>query len=225
MPRSISIVRRRVGYVDLQLPKRDGQTGFRFSAASNFDAAFTAFQVVPNHGFRSTSLKQDVRGNLGNQARGHVRFLFNPADYTAAVAAVRDDVPIFIRVEARNPDGSFEAPEAMHMLLPYTPGPNPPILLRGTVPSGADISASLEIQLPYLCNDWEIQNDGAADMFIAFDRGATTAGPEYRLQPASTVFRSFEQIYTTVSQLFLRGSGGSTTISAVFTGKNNPIGN
>lgn len=219
MPRSISIVRRRVGYVDLQVPKRSGKTGFRFSAASNFDSSFTNFQVVSNDGFRSVSLRQDVRGNLGNQSRDHVRFLFDPSDYTASIPAVRDDVPFFIRLEARNPDGSFDAPEGAHMVLPQLFGPQPPVLLHGDAPTGAGLTGSQEIQLPALCDDFEIRNQSTgSDLHVAFDRGSVN-GTEFLVGPG----QSLDQVRTTVYQIFVRGESGSATeLFAILTLRNGP---
>lgn len=218
MPRSISVIRRTPGVIDLTVRRRPGIIGFRFSAAANFDSAvFTAFQVVPNYGYKS--LTAPDLGGIGNQFRDLVRFLFNPSDYTATVAAVRDDVPFYIKIESQNLDGTFNPAEAMHMIMPAHWTANRPILLQGTVPAGLTQLNSIEIQLPMSCIDWEIQNDGAADIYMSFERGAV-AGPEYRLQPATSIFRSMEQYVTTVSQIFMRGAKGSTTVSAIFTARN-----
>ena len=219
MARSISIVRRKTDLVDLTVRRRDGITGFRFSAATNFDTAFTAFATVPNQGIVSPSVPQAAVVSAGSQFRGLVRFVFDPADYVATAAALVDSNPFFLRIESRNPDGSFNAPEAMHLVLPATPGPasNRVFNLRGTVPSGAALANSLEIQLPMQCTDFEIQNDGASILFIAFE----PTGGEYQLSPVASVFRSFSQVRSSVSQVFLRGSGGTTTISSVWTLRNN----
>lgn len=224
MPRSISVVRRRAGVVDLTVRRRPGKIGFRFSAASNFDKAFTNFQDVLNHGYRSPTAPE--LGAIGSQFKDEVRFLFNPADYTPTVPHVRDTTPFFIRISAMNPDGSFDPPEAMHVILPYSSDPHRSMLLAGTVPTGFNIHDSVEIQLPMQCNDWEIQNDGGADAYLAWERGPTgsTGAPEFRLQPVTTAFKNVEQIYTSVSQVFIRGAGGTTVISAIFTLRNNPVG-
>lgn len=217
MARSISIYRRKPNLVDLLIKRRDGKTGFRFGAAANFDGAFTAFATVPNYGIKSKSVPDVHAGNVGNQFREHVRFLFDPADYVATAAALVDGNPFFLRVEARNPDGSFDAPEAMHLVLPPPIEPNRIINLRGTVPTGGSLAAALEIQLPYQCDDFEILNDGAAIMFVAFH----PTGGEYQVDPVTASFRAFEQQFSSVSQVFVRGSGGTTTASLAFTLRNN----
>lgn len=219
MARSISVVRRKPDLVDLTVRKRDGITGFRFSAATNFDTAFTAFATVPNYGLVSRSVPQTAVVSAGSQFRDHARFVFDPADYVATASALVDTDPFFLRIESRNPDGSFNAAEAMHLILPATPGPAPnrAFHLRGTVPSAASLAAALEIQLPMQCTDFEIQNDGAAIMFLAF----APTGAEYQLSPVSSIFRAFDQVRTAVSQVFMRGSGGTTTISSIWTLRNN----
>jgi len=220
MPRSISIVRRRANLIDLRVEKRPDIIGFRFSAASNFDVAFSAFETVPNGGLQKFAAGTVIPPLPGNQHKGWVRFLFDPDEYTATVAAVKDDTPFFVRLESQNPDGSFNAAEAMHLIQPYNPAPHRGVQLFGTAPSGASLANSLEIQLPMQCNDFEISNDGAADLYVALER----PGTEFRVQPATSIFRSFEQIYTTASQIFIRGAGGTTTLNAIFTVRNNPVG-
>lgn len=146
-------------------------------------------------------------------------FVFRPSDYTATHATLVDGVPLFLRVEAQNPDGSFDAPEAMHLVLPNRTNPNAPFGLRGTVPNLASLAASLEIQLPGRCFDFQIKVDGGSNLEVAFEPG----GPEYVVLPESTTGRGFNQIYTSISQVFLRGAGGTSNISSVFTLNNSPI--
>jgi len=219
MARSISIYRRKPNLVDLLVKKRDGKTGFRFGAAANFDGAFTTFAVVPNYGVKSKSVPDVYAGNVGNQFREDVRFLFDPADYVATAAALVDANPFYLRVEARNPDGTFDAPEAMHLVIPPPVEPNRAITIRGTVPAAGSLATSLEIQLPGQCNDWEILNDGGAPLFVAFH----PTGGEHQVLPVTTAFDAFQQYTTAVSQLFLRGAGGSTTVSTTLTLRNNPM--
>jgi hypothetical protein len=226
MPRTFSVPRRRINLVDITVPRRDNIIGFRFSASSNFDAAFTAFQVVPNDGLKA--LRPPVSGGPrtphiplpGNQRNRDVRFVFDPDEYTAGVPVIKDNTPFFIRIESQNPNGTFNSPEAMQLLQPYNSAPHRPVHLFGTVPAAANLTNSLEIQLPMQCDDWEITNSGAAILYIAFER----PGFEYLLQPEATVFRSLSQYITAVSQIFVRGGGGPTTLNAIFTLRNNPEG-
>lgn len=203
--------------MDLLIKKREGKTGFRFGAASNFDGSFTTFATVPNHGIKSRSVPDVYAGNVGNQFREDVRFLFDPADYVAVASALVDTDPFFLRVEAQNPDGSFDSPEAMHLVLPPPIEPDRAINLRGTIPAGASLAASLEIQLPGQCYDFEILNDGAANMFVAFH----PTGGEHQVLTVTSAFDAYEQYATAVSQIFVRAVGGTTTASMTFTLRNN----
>lgn len=228
MSRSISIVRRKPNLIDLTVRTRPGVTGFRFSSAANFDSAFTAFQTVPNDGLirgnvNTPELFQRLQnGYVGSQYRDHCRFLFDPAAYTGVRPEIRDDVPWYIRLEPVNADGTFGAAEAMHMILPPSSAPMRPVQLSGTVPIGASLVNSLEIQLPAQCVDWEIENEGGSVLMIAFERGGV-AGPEYELQPMTTIFRSLKMNLMASSQIFLRGVGGSTAVSILCSLRNNPI--
>lgn len=228
MPRSISIVRRKPNLIDLTVRRRTDVTGFRFSSASNFDAAFTAFQTVSNDGMivgnpnTPEQFQRLQNGYVGSQYRDHCRFLFDPAAYTGARPEIRDDVPWFVRLEPRNPDGSFGTAEAMHMVMPPSTAPMRPIQLSGTVPQGAALVNSLEIQLPGQCYDWEIENEGANVLMIAFERGGVS-GPEYELQPMTSIFRSLKMNVMAASQIFLRGVGGPTAVSIICALRNNPI--
>lgn len=217
MARSISVNRRKDGLVDLLIPKRDGKTGFRFGAATNFDAAYTTFATVPNDGLASSSVPSVAVNSVGSQFKNHVRFIFKPSDYVATAAALIDTNPFFLRIEARNPDGTFDSAEVGHLILPPPIEPYRVINLRGTAPSGASLANSLEIQLPGRCTDFSILNDGAAPLFVAFH----STGGEYQVLPVTSAFNAYEQYTGSVSQIFIRGSGGSTTVSMAFTLKNN----
>jgi hypothetical protein len=218
MARSISCVTRKTNLIGLVVPERPGKIGFRFSFAVNFDAAFTALQVVPNHGFRSVSVPPTAFGN-GTPFKNQVGFIFRPSDYTATIPAMIDGIPLYLRVEAQNPSGTFDSPEAMHLVLPNRNDPNAPFMLRGTVPNAANLAASLEIQLPGRNFNWRIKVDGGSNLEVALDPG----GPEYVVLPEPTTGRSYEQVYSSISQLFLRGAGGTSNISSTFTLGNAPI--
>ncbi len=217
MARTISIVRRRPNIVDLQVPLRTNVSGFRFKAAANWDSgSFTAFQDVPNAGFRSATVADPALGT--SKYSQFCRFIFNPADYTTGVPAVVDNAPIFIRLAPLDLSGNPGSDEAIHVIMPYNSIGNRSFVLRGTVPAGVAQTNALEIQLPFSCNDFDIQNDGAADLFASWEN----PGGEYRILPVSSDFRSLNMTFTTISQIFVRGAGGTTTMSAIFTVRNNP---
>ncbi len=218
MPRSLSLYRRKANLVEVLVRQRPGKIGFRFSAAANFDAAGVAFATVPNHGLRSPSVPEI--GVVGSQFKDQVRFLFNPADYFATAPALVDNTPFFLQVEAANPDGTFEAIEAMHMVLPPEMAtPNRPVVISGTAPNQAAIADSLEIQLPMQCTDFEVENNGGAQLFVAFER----PGAEYQIPVLATTPYALPKRFTSVSQLFVRGGGATSAFRAILTLRNNPI--
>jgi len=91
------------------------------------------------------------------------------------------------------------------------------IQLQGTAPAGADLTASLEIQLPMQCIGWSIQNDGANDLLVAHERGAA-AGPEYVIPAIGVNWHNKLQVFLpSISQIFVRGN---TAFSAVLTARN-----
>ena len=77
----------------------------------------------------------------------------------------------------------------------------------------------MEIQLPSRCYEWEIKVDSGANLEVAFDSG----GPEFVVLPETSAGRAFENSITSISEIFLRGAGGASTISSIFTLQNNPL--
>lgn len=219
MARSISIYRRKPNLVDLLVRRRIGKKGFRFSAASNFDSSFIAFATVPNYGVKSRNVKDVYSMTVGDQFRDQMRFLFDPSDYVTTAPALIDTSPFFLKIEAQNQDGTFDAAEAMHLVLPPSIEPRRIVNLRGTIPIGAAISNSLEIQLPSQCYDFQILNDGAANLFVAFH----PSGGEYQVFQVSTTYTEYTSTLSAATQIFLRGSGGSTTVSLSFTLRNDAM--
>ncbi len=221
MPSSISVSRRRQGLVELTVPRRAGSTGFRFSAASNFDAAFAAFQVVPNYGLRSRSAPPSD-GVIGHQFRDECRFVFVPSDYTAVVPAVRDDLPFYVRIEQMNPNGTFGSPEGMQIVLPYNTVGNPATVLHG-VAAATGYTGAVEINLPGVCEDFTVKNGtSGANLFVSFGDSSGTGpqGPEYLVANGDDLNLN----YAAASRLYVRGgTGGSAEIYAVCTRKTQPL--
>ncbi len=221
MPSSISVFRRRQGLVELTVPRRAGSTGFRFSAAANFDAPFTPFQVVPNYGLRSRSAPQ-ADGVIGHQFRDECRFVFVPSDYTAAVPAVRDDLPFYVRIEQMGPSGAFGVPEGMQIILPYNTVGNPAVVLHGTA-TATGVTGALEINLPGVCEDFTIKNGtSGANLFVSFgdNVGTGPVGPEYLVANGDDLNLN----YAAASRLYVRGgTGGAAEVYAVCTRKTQPL--
>lgn len=219
MARSISVFRRRANLVDLFVRQRPGIASYRFKAGTNFDDGSPAtFQTVPAAGMASPGLAVDS-SFVGSQFQGCTRFRFDPDFYTANTAAVKDSVPLFIKIAPISTDGTVGADEAYHMVLPYNSAPNRPVIIKGTAPNQASLAASLELQLPMLCSNWEFQVSGAVAVFVAFE----PTGQEWTVNPIGTNNKGFEKVYPNISQIFVRGNGATSVFSAVFTERNNPI--
>ena len=202
MARSLSLYRRRVGVVDLNLRQRAGIASYNFQAAANFDGTFTTFQNVPSYGFRSNGVP-DI-SVADSQFRGLTRFLFNPSDYTVAVPAVDDTKPFWVRIQPITNAGIVGAAEAMHLILPYSSTLNRALNLAGSVPNTA-----LELQLPGNVNNALFQVNDTNNLFVAFEPN----GAEFQVPSLINEFTTFETTYQTFSQLFLRGSSSPTLIS------------
>jgi hypothetical protein len=216
MARYLSVLRRRTGLVDVVLQARPGAASYNFRVAANWDSAMTLFQVVPAAGYRSRSAPEDSLA--GSAFRGKTRFLFNPSDYTVAVPAMDDTKPFYLSIVQNNVDGTSNAAEAQHLVLPYSPAPNRPLVLRGTAPAAADMTGSFEIQLPMQCRNARFQVDGAADAFVAFE----PSGPEIRVPALSVEFSNVDMTYPAFTQLFVRGTS-ATVIGIQAEIRNNPV--
>jgi len=227
MARYLSIYRRRTNLVDLNLQARVGAASYQFQAASNFDAAFNTFQVVPATGFRSVSTPdtgfdgEQFRGPQGAASPvGFTRFKFAPSDYTVAVPAVNDALPFYVRIIQTDVSGVVHPAESMELILPYNPEPNRPVILSGNAPNAASLAGSLEIQLPMQVLNSQFQNNGANDLFVAFE----PTGAEFRVPPLSTLQTNLVTTYPSITQLFVRGAGGVTAFNFIGALRNNLAG-
>jgi len=142
---------------------------------------------------------------------------FNDSAASLTVAGtLNDSTDWWIRVsevDFAGVEGPLGAPQ---LLLPYSSQTNRSVVIEGTVLSGSSLTASQELQLPMQCNDWGLVNSGGNTLAVAFD----PSGPEMVFTlPMSQEHR---RIYTKVTQLFVRGVGGNTSIRAQFTQFDNP---
>lgn len=198
MPRTLSIYRRRPGIVDITLPYRTNVSGYQFQASTNFNGAFSLFQVVPLIGYKSRSVV--TLNTQDSQFKNLTRFTFDPADYVASVPAVNDANPFWVRIAPIDLAGVVGTAEAPQLVLPYSSVPNRSLVISGSVGMSA-----VEVQLPITANNFNFQVTGANTLFVAFEPNGTefpmpglSSGVLYGSAfPASTV-------------LFLRGSAAPT---------------
>ena len=214
MPREFSLTRRRPGVVDLLIDidpvKAPPVAAWQFEAAISFNGPFNVLATMGSGGFRSKTVKDF---SYSDSFRGKVRFVWNPADFAAAVPGMDDLRPIFVRVKKKDlGSGSFGASGAIHIVTPYDPSAHPPVQLEGDAPSAPSLAAALEIQLPKNCHQFIFENLGGVNMFLSLSSG----GPEYKLKPG-TILELFD---TTSSTIMVRGEGSSTEFRAVCTIQN-----
>lgn len=211
MAKSLSVYRRRTGLVDLFLVSRTGAKSYTFKASTNFDVAASAFQSVPQGGFRSPTA---FDSGPSEGFRGRTRFTFAPIDY-----GLDDTKPIWLRIQQVNVDGSLGTDEAFHLIPPYAPAGRKAVVLAGSAPNAASLAASLELQLPHQMQGLELQNNGAQDLFVAFEPG----GPEFKVVPLSTGFTNLSFQLPTFGQLFVRGNGAPVAFTAVMSDRNEAL--
>lgn len=207
MAKSISVYRRRAGLVDLTVAQRATARALIFKAASNFDVAAVAIQQVPKDGFRSPNA---FDSGPAEGFRGLTRFTFKPSDYS-----LDDTKPMWLRIQQLNVDGTLGADEALQLVMPYAAQGRRPVVLNGTAPNAASVAASLELNLQYQCQNLELQNNGAQDLYVAFEPG----GAEFVVKPLSTGFTNLSTVYPAFSQLFVRGNGATVAFSAVMSAR------
>lgn len=208
MARPFSVYKRQANLVDLIWDKVPGVKSYKFEYASNFDGTFTDLQEVSGGGFRSESAPQD--GAFVN-LRDSVRFRFNPADYS-----ISDTDPFFLRVTPVDWAGVDGDAGPMQMIVPYGTQPNRPIVLSGEVPQGADITESMVIHLPSQVVGANIKVQSGSALVISFE----DEGDEYEITSTGP---GLDNNFPSFSAIRLRGNGGDSTFSAMFSLRNNGL--
>jgi hypothetical protein len=132
---------------------------------------------------------------------------------------VSDTTPLWIQIVQNNLGGGSNPAEAPFLILPYSSQPNRAILLSGNAPSATTIYSSLELQLPMQVNNIQIQNNGGADLYVAFE----PTGPEFTVNPVSTSALNIYETYVASAQLFVRGNGSTVAFNFIGALRNNPI--
>jgi hypothetical protein len=204
--RLFKIPRRRPGVVDLYAPLTYGNTGYRVKWATNFDAAPTTIITSTNVGFVDPAININTLDSQPTTGKD-VRIVFNPATYTI------DDTKPFWLIYVPVVGGVEGTPSAPTLILPDSANKGVGIItIHGNAPSAATFAGSLQIDLPYLAEDFHIHNeDGSNNLFVATDTG----GAETQLKPDT--FSQFTQMRASQGSLWVRGGGGVVAFSARFT--------
>ncbi len=246
MARYLSLYRRRPNLVDVNLQSGPGSlvvtspepranaVSYDFQVAQNFDGAYTTFQNVPVAGYGSPTANlpgHNIAFDGEQFSRQRIpyltRFKFAPSDYMVGglvnavftAVGVSDLTPLWIRTVQNNADGTSNSPDSGMLILPYSSTPNRTIMLSGSAPNQGSLASSLEIQLPMQVNNIQIQNNGGAIIYVAFE----PTGPEFTLNPLSGDFENLYETYPSSSQLFVRGDSASVPFNLISALRNNPL--
>jgi hypothetical protein len=208
MTRPISVIRRRPNLVDLIVPFVYGVDGYRIKAANAFDAVAATVLTSSNVGFRDPNVdpnKIDVQGVKG------VRIVFDPASYM-----LDDTIQHWLWFYTVT--GGIETVQsAPLLLLPdqslYLSRGLGHIVIKGVAPNAADMSGSLQLDLPRTMSDWRVHNeDSTHAAYIAFEPG----GPEVQI-PAGGTLPQISTYTGASASCWIRGSGGSPTLTITAT--------
>ncbi len=199
MNRTFSVIRRRANLIDLTTPRVYGVDSYRLKWSDNFDGSFTTFLTVSNTGYLDSNVNPY---SVDAQPGSAVRMVFDPATFS-----IPDTAHIWLQlwhviggVETQQSACTLILPEAAHKGVGL-------LTLHGTAPSGADVSSSLQIDLPRLMTDFRFNNEeGAVDLFVAFEDG----GPEMRVAHGKEPFSSY---LATQGSVFVRGGGATAAFS------------
>jgi hypothetical protein len=211
MARSYSLVRRSPSSVDIRINQRSDVQSYIFKSSANFDGTYVDTQIVPFNGFKS--LTADISTfDSSATSRGQSRFYFNPDDYTLSQSYISNTSTFWLKLaEVKN--GVEQAAGPAHMVLPYNSNPERIVTIAGTAPSAVSITGSLEIQLPGQCVGFKINNNGSNPVMVAFEKN----GPEFTVSPQSTSPEGLSALFSSVHQIFVRGAGGSSAFSSIFS--------
>lgn len=211
MNRLFSMLRRRPNYVDLLIPRTSSTVdGFRIQKASNFDGSFTTMFTATNTGYVDPAINPwmiDAQ-NIGASSFGpSVRVVFDPATYSLV-----DTKSFWLRYVPVT-GGVAGTAGAPTLVLPPTANHGLGInVIRGQAPSGADSTASLQLDLPRLMHDFRIHNEDATNpLFVSFEQD----GAEVQLKAGAE--EQMTSMFGTQGSLWVRGSGGAVNFSATFT--------
>ena len=186
-------------------PVRAGVDGYRFEAASNFDAAtYTTLFTATTQGFVDPALVSPA--NVIQPLQNNIRIIFDPANYglTDNLAFWMHFVPVT--------GGTPGTAGSCVLILPDAAGRSM-IVISGDAPVATDVSGSLTLGMPGLVEDLRIvNNDSTNPMFVATDE----SNAEYQLDPIinSTSIVAFRGA---VSTLRVRSTGAKVHFSATCT--------
>lgn len=207
-PRLFSVLRRKVGLIDLITPIRpqaEGVAQYRLKTDTSPTGAFaTTVMTVPNTG----KVDPAVQGAQHVIQPGeNVRMIFKPSNFSLS-----DTDALWLKlvyVDASNAEMTSPAPSAATLVLP--PVSNGTMFgFTATAPNQATMANSVQIDLPRTMSNFRITNNETTNpLFLAFDPG----GPEVKVPFGKDV----SSLNGMASTIFARATGGTAEFSVSFT--------
>lgn len=209
MTRLFKIARRRPGIVDLYTPLTQGldQFGYRVAWAQNFVGPFTTIINSTNVGFLDPNVNRyavETQPSTGTD----VRIVFNPTSYS-----ITDTQSFWIQF-SQITGGTPTLVSAPTLVLPDSALKGQGIVtIAGTAPSESSSSSSLQLDLPFIMQNFQITNTAASGtLYVATEQN----GPEMAIGP-NLGFPGYQTIWAAQPSLWVRGGGTTVTFSATFT--------
>jgi hypothetical protein len=211
MNRLFKIGRRRPHIVDFYTPLTQGldTAGYQIAWAQNFDGVFTPIITATNVGFLDPNVsiyKVDSQPTTGTD----VRIVFDPTSYSITdtssfwlqFSQITGAVPTLVSAPTLIlPDSALKGQGN--------------VTIAGTAPMGAGSANSLQLDLPFVAQNFQITNTAAAGghtLFVSTEAG----GPEMQIGPGLG-FPGYQTIWGAQPSIWVRGGGGTVTFSATFT--------
>jgi hypothetical protein len=211
MNRLFKIARRRPHIVDFYTPFTYGVTGYRIKWAQNFDGVFAAIITSTNVGFLDDNVNRNVVDTQPTTGTD-VRIVFDPTTYSI------DDTKAFWLQYFPVIGGVEQTPSAPTLILPDSVLKGQGVVtIHGAAPAAATFAGSLQLDLPFLMQDFRIHNEDIANyLFVATD----SSGAEQQLKPDT--FPQYNTIHGSQGTLYVRGAtsagvAAAVNFSAVFT--------
>ena len=209
MKRLFKIGRRRPNIVDFYTPLTQGLDtfGFRIKWAQNFDGVFAAIINSTNVGFLDPNMNP-YRVESQPTSGTDVRIVFDPASYSIT------DTSSFWLQFAQVTGGVETLVSAPTLILPDSANKGMgQFTIQGNAPMGAASANSLQLDLPFLMQNFQIVNNDAANtLYVSTEQG----GPEFEIGP-KLGFPGYTSTWGAQGSLWVRGGGGAVNFSAAFT--------
>lgn len=209
--RDFNVIRRRPHIVDVLTPKRVGVQGYRFEAATNFDAVFVPIITADiSSGYLDPSVNSQLLHTVPNF--DNIRVVFNPDTFTG-VAGISDANQFWLRFVPIDFAGVAGTPgNAALVITDYEHYGMTRVLIAGNAPAAPTVAGSLQLDLPFTSQDLYIKNEeavGGSALYLA----SLPGGAEQQVSPQEVLSMYFGPL----DSLIVRGAGGSVRFSASYT--------